>query len=65
MLSMGCSTLAQPQQYRTHTVEKGETVYSIAKKYNTTEAAIYQLNPDAKKRSRSQCGFNHPDGRYD
>ncbi|MBZ0326030.1 MAG: LysM peptidoglycan-binding domain-containing protein [Altibacter sp.] len=49
MLSTGCSTLAQPQQYKTHTVEKGETVYSIAKKYNTTEAAIYKLNPDAKK----------------
>ena len=48
ILSFGCGTLAQPQQYKTHTVEKGETVYSIAKKYNTTEAAIYQLNPDAK-----------------
>jgi LysM repeat protein len=47
-LSFGHSALAQPQQYKTHTVTKGETVYSIAKMYHTTEAAIYQLNPDAR-----------------
>ncbi|PKA83718.1 amino acid/amide ABC transporter substrate-binding protein (HAAT family) [Ulvibacter sp. MAR_2010_11] len=45
---MGCSTLAQKQDYNTHRVEKGETVYSIAKKYNTSEEAIYRLNPNAK-----------------
>lgn len=31
-----------------HKVEKGETVYGIAKKYKTTEDEIYELNPDAK-----------------
>lgn len=32
-----------------HTVEKGETVYGIAKKYKTTEEKIFELNPEAKK----------------
>ncbi|MEZ4778734.1 MAG: LysM peptidoglycan-binding domain-containing protein [Flavobacteriaceae bacterium] len=36
------------ETYKTHKVEKGETIYSIAKKYNITEEAIYRLNPDAK-----------------
>jgi LysM repeat protein len=31
----------------THTVEKGETVYSIAKKYDLSVDNIYKLNPDA------------------
>lgn len=31
-----------------HTVEKGETVYSIAASYNTTVQQIYELNPNAK-----------------
>jgi LysM repeat protein len=34
-------------------VEKGETVYSISKKYDVTEEAIYKLNPDAKNGLRS------------
>lgn len=36
------------EQYRSHKVAQGETVYSISKKYGVTEAAIYRLNPDAK-----------------
>ncbi len=39
----------QAQKYISHTVKKGETVFSIAKKYNTTVEDIYALNPDAKK----------------
>lgn len=35
-------------QYRSHRVQQGETVYSISKKYNVSEEAIYRLNPDAK-----------------
>lgn len=31
----------------THKVQKGETVYSIAQKYNTTITEIYLLNPQA------------------
>ena len=46
---MGCGTATQQQQqYRSHRVAKGETVFSIAQKYGTTESAIYRLNPDAK-----------------
>ncbi len=41
------------QQYKTHRVEKGETVYSISKKYGITEEAIYKLNPDVKNGLRS------------
>lgn len=32
-----------------HTVEKGETVYSIAAAYRTTVQEIYRLNPNAEK----------------
>lgn len=43
------STLsASAQEFKYHTVEAGETVYSIAKSYNISEEAIYKYNPDAK-----------------
>ena len=43
------STLsASAQEFKYHTVEAGETVYSIAKSYNMSEEAIYKYNPDAK-----------------
>lgn len=44
-------TLSLPafaQDYKKHTVEKGETVLSISKKYKITPYDIYRLNPDAK-----------------
>ncbi len=31
-----------------HTIKSGDSFYSIAKKYNVSEAAIYELNPKAK-----------------
>ncbi|EAZ96154.1 putative cell-wall associated endopeptidase [Flavobacteria bacterium BAL38] len=31
-----------------HTVVQGESIYSIAKKYNVTESDIYELNPKSK-----------------
>jgi len=31
-----------------HKIERGETVYSLAAMYNTTEAEIYRLNPSAR-----------------
>ncbi len=40
-------TLAQ--QYKTHQVQEGETIISIAKLYKVTPLEIYQLNPDAKQ----------------
>ena len=42
------ATLSFAQQYSTHKVQSGETVISIAKKYNVTPFDIYKLNPDAK-----------------
>ncbi len=44
---VSCGSAAQ-QQYKSHSVQKGETVYSIAKKYNISEETIYNLNPDAQ-----------------
>lgn len=41
-------TSAFAQEYQSHTVQKGETVYSIAKQYGISETVIYQLNPDVK-----------------
>ncbi|MDH7444375.1 PBP1 and LysM peptidoglycan-binding domain-containing protein [Aquimarina sp. 2201CG14-23] len=37
------------QQYKSHKVAKGENVYRIAKRYNTTPEAIYKINPNAKE----------------
>ena len=45
---VGYAEIPSQETYRSHTVEKGETVYSIAQQYGVTEEAIYRLNPDAK-----------------
>jgi LysM repeat protein len=47
LLIVSGSTFAQ--QYKSHTVAKGENVYRIAKRYNTTPEAIYRINPTAKE----------------
>lgn len=44
---VSCGSAAQ-QQYKSHSVAKGETVYSIAKQYNISEETIYNLNPDSR-----------------
>jgi len=36
------------QEFKYHTVKKGETVYSISKDYNVSEEDIYKYNPDSK-----------------
>ncbi|MEP2937110.1 MAG: LysM peptidoglycan-binding domain-containing protein [Gilvibacter sp.] len=45
-----CSFLSTTAQnnYRSHTVKKGETVFSIANEYEVSTEAIYRLNPDAR-----------------
>jgi len=47
-----CTTLlvsvAAFSQTKEHKVAKGETMYSIAKKYNVAPEDIYRLNPEAK-----------------
>lgn len=49
LLLISCGTIMpQQQQYRTHTVAQGETVYQIAQNYGVTEKAILELNPEAK-----------------
>ena len=48
LFTASCGSAAQ-QQYTSHAVQKGETVYSIAKDYNISEATLYNLNPDARK----------------
>lgn len=47
LFMVSCGSVAQ-QQYKSHSVQKGETVYSIAKEYGISEETIYNLNPDAK-----------------
>jgi len=41
---------AKAQQFISHQVSTGETVYSISKKYSVSEDDIYKYNPDAKER---------------
>ncbi|MBL4663727.1 MAG: LysM peptidoglycan-binding domain-containing protein [Flavobacteriaceae bacterium] len=48
VFSVGYAEMSAQEQYRSHKVVHGETVYSISKKYGISEAAIYRLNPDAK-----------------
>ncbi|WP_452224205.1 LysM peptidoglycan-binding domain-containing protein [Lacinutrix chionoecetis] len=43
---------ANAQKYGTHRVKSGETIESIAKKYNVSTANIYALNPDAREKLR-------------
>lgn len=47
LFMVSCGSAAQ-QQYKSHAVQKGETVYSIAKQYNISEETIYNLNPDSR-----------------
>jgi LysM repeat protein len=44
LLALGLAPLGA-QTPATHTVQKGETVYAIAKKYGTTVEAVLQANP--------------------
>lgn len=41
-------TVSNAQDYKKHKVSSGETVYSISKKYDVSQEAIYKLNPDTK-----------------
>ncbi|MGV8815611.1 MAG: amino acid ABC transporter substrate-binding protein [Gelidibacter sp.] len=50
IITLSCSWFANAQKFKTHTVKQGETVESIAKKYQVTASDIYSLNPDAKRK---------------
>jgi LysM repeat protein len=45
--TVGCGAISQ-QDYKTHKVDKGETVFSISKKYNISTQEIYKLNPTSR-----------------
>lgn len=47
LFMFSCGSAAQ-QQYTSHAVQRGETVYSIAKQYGISEETIYNLNPDSR-----------------
>ncbi|MCG2610573.1 LysM peptidoglycan-binding domain-containing protein [Flavobacterium sp. SM15] len=48
LLFLFTSTIVLSQEKIKHVVVSGESVYSIAKKYNVTEAEILEMNPKAK-----------------
>ena len=50
IITLSFSWFANAQKFKTHTVKQGETVESIAKKYQVTASDIYALNPDAKRK---------------
>lgn len=50
VITLSCSWFAHAQKFKAHTVKQGETVESIAKKYQVSVSDIYALNPDAKKK---------------
>ena len=43
-----CTSSFAQEKFVSHIVQKGETVYSIAKQYGIHESVIYRLNPDVK-----------------
>ena len=43
------SFFAQDTDFFFHTIERGQTVYSIAATYNVSVEAIYKLNPESKE----------------
>jgi len=48
LFSFGVLLLSAQSKYKTHTVQKGETVYGISKKYGMTPEQVYELNPNFK-----------------
>lgn len=61
LFMVSCGSAAQ-QQYKSHSVQKGETVYSIAKKYNISEETIYNLNPDSRNELKVNSVLIIPSG---
>lgn len=47
IVALLCMTFAMAQQ-KSHTIQRGETIESIAKKYNVSVYALQQANPDVK-----------------
>ncbi|WP_313807272.1 LysM peptidoglycan-binding domain-containing protein [Flavobacterium sp.] len=47
-LLVSTAAFSQTKNYKEHKVTKGETAYSIAKKYGVSTEEIYRLNPEAQ-----------------
>ncbi|NND88658.1 MAG: LysM peptidoglycan-binding domain-containing protein, partial [Flavobacteriaceae bacterium] len=47
LFSIGCGATVQ-QNYKSHKVQKGETVSSVSREYSISKEEIYRLNPDAR-----------------
>ncbi|WP_299397055.1 LysM peptidoglycan-binding domain-containing protein [uncultured Gelidibacter sp.] len=50
IITLSFSVFSHAQKFKTHTVKQGETIESIAKKYQVSVSDIYALNPDAKRK---------------
>ncbi|MCV6628709.1 MAG: LysM peptidoglycan-binding domain-containing protein [Flavobacteriaceae bacterium] len=48
-VALFASVLVYGQEYKTHTVEIGESIEDIARKYNVTPYNIYKYNPEVRK----------------
>ena len=46
LFSLGCFWLSAQSEYRTHTVQKGETLYGIGKNYGLSEQELFLVNPN-------------------
>ncbi len=58
------STVMLSQERIKHKVVKGESVYSIAKKYNVKPSEIFELNPKAKKTLSLNTVLTVPNNNY-
>jgi RHS repeat-associated protein len=51
-LGLGADVPGTPER-RTHTLEKGESLYSVSKKYNLKSSDVYSWNPELNKKANS------------
>ncbi|TYB76960.1 LysM peptidoglycan-binding domain-containing protein [Bizionia myxarmorum] len=65
LLFVACGSASQAQNYKTHKVQAGETVESIARQYQLTAFDIYALNPDAKKELKRNAVLIIPNKKID
>ena len=49
VLAFFCGVLTYAQQFTTHAVKEGETIYGIAQKYKVTPYNLYKYNKELKK----------------
>lgn len=50
VLTLTCSWFANAQKFKTHKVQPGETIETIAKQYHVSVSDLHVLNPDSKKK---------------